>query len=231
MSKPEKPIVQLIKADIYQQQKQILQQVTLTLHKGEFAYLVGKTGAGKSSLLKTLYGDLPLKNGYGNVAGFDLTQLNWKTVPYLRRRLGIIFQDFHLLPDRNVEQNLLFALEATDWRNQNEMKQQINNVLTNVGVLHKSKAMPFELSGGEQQRIAIARALLNDPILILADEPTGNLDPQTSEEIMSLLLQISKYTDTTVLVGTHDFYTIKKLPATIITCADQHLHYSEKQTP
>lgn len=215
------PVVELVDAGIYQKDNLILDSVNLKLYAGEFAYLVGRTGTGKTSLLKTLYGDLPLKHGWGRVAGFDLTQLNWKLTPYLRRRLGIVFQDFHLLMDRNVEDNLRFALEATEWRDENEINKRITNVLANVDTSHKRFAMPYELSGGEQQRIVIARALLNAPVLILADEPTGNLDPKTSEDIIGLLQLISRKTDTTVLVGTHDFYTIERFPAKMLTCIDK----------
>ncbi|MEZ4887721.1 MAG: ATP-binding cassette domain-containing protein [Chitinophagales bacterium] len=214
------PVVELVDANIYQKDNLILESVSQTLYAGEFAYIVGRTGTGKTSLLKTLYGDLPLKHGWGKVAGFDLTQLNWRLTPYLRRKLGIVFQDFHLLMDRNVEENLRFALEATEWRDENEINKRITNVLANVDTSHKRFSMPYELSGGEQQRIVIARALLNDPVLILADEPTGNLDPKTSEDIIGLLQLISRETDTTVLVGTHDFYTIEKFPAKMLTCIE-----------
>jgi len=215
------PVIELVDASIYQKDTLILESVNLQLYEGEFAYLVGRTGTGKTSLLKTLYGDLPLVKGWGKVAGFDLTQLNWRLSPYLRRKLGIVFQDFHLLMDRNIEDNLRFALEATEWRDENEINKRITNVLANVGASHKRYSMPYELSGGEQQRIVIARALLNDPVLILADEPTGNLDPKTSEEIIGLLQLISRKTDTTILVGTHDFYTIEKFPSKMLTCIEK----------
>ena len=197
-----------------------MSDVNIKISEGEFVYLVGRTGTGKSSLLKTLYGDLEFREGKGEVVGFDLQQLNWQNVPYLRRKLGIIFQDFQLLMDRNVEDNLRFALEATDWRDEVEIQKQITNVLLSVDLSHKRYAMPYELSGGEQQRVVIARALLNNPQLILADEPTGNLDPQTSEDIVQLLYQISQQTTTSVLIGTHDFYSIQKFPARMITCKD-----------
>ncbi len=215
------PVVELADAYVYQKDTLVLESVNLRLFAGEFAYLVGRTGTGKTSLLKTLYGDLPLKKGWGKVASFDITQLNWRLIPYLRRKLGIVFQDFHLLMDRNVEDNLRFALEATEWRDEGEINKRITNVLANVNTSHKRYAMPYELSGGEQQRIVIARALLNDPVLILADEPTGNLDPKTSEDIIGLLQLISRETDTTVLVGTHDFYTIEKFPAKMLTCVER----------
>ncbi|MGB1207372.1 MAG: cell division ATP-binding protein FtsE [Chitinophagales bacterium] len=216
----KKVIINLEKVNVYQKNSLILSDVNISIAEGEFVYLVGRTGTGKSSLLKTLYGDLQFREGKGEVVGFDLEQLNWETVPYLRRKLGIIFQDFQLLMDRNVEDNLRFALEATDWRDEVEIQKQILNVLLSVELSHKRFVMPYELSGGEQQRVVIARALLNNPQLILADEPTGNLDPQTSEDIVQLLYQISQQTTTSVLIGTHDFYSIQKFPARMITCKD-----------
>jgi cell division transport system ATP-binding protein len=214
----KKVIVSLENASVYQKTSLILSDVNIKIAEGEFVYLVGRTGTGKSSLLKTLYGDLAFREGKGEVVGFDLQQLNWKNVPYLRRKLGIIFQDFQLLMDRNVEANLRFALEATEWEDEAEIQKQITNVLLSVDLSHKRYVMPYELSGGEQQRVVIARALLNNPKLILADEPTGNLDPQTSEDIVRLLYQISQQTTTSVLIGTHDFYSIQKFPARMITC-------------
>ena len=216
----KKVVISLENASVYQKTSLILSDVNIKISEGEFVYLVGRTGTGKSSLLKTLYGDLEFREGKGEVVGFDLQQLNWQNVPYLRRKLGIIFQDFQLLMDRNVEDNLRFALEATDWRDEVEIQKQITNVLLSVDLSHKRYAMPYELSGGEQQRVVIARALLNNPQLILADEPTGNLDPQTSEDIVQLLYQISQQTTTSVLIGTHDFYSIQKFPARMITCKD-----------
>lgn len=216
----KKVIVSLENVNVYQKTSLILSDVNIKIAEGEFVYLVGRTGTGKSSLLKTLYGDLAFREGKGEVVGFDLQQLNWQTVPYLRRKLGIIFQDFQLLMDRTVEDNLRFALEATDWRDEVEIQKQITNVLLSVELSHKRYVMPYELSGGEQQRVVIARALLNNPSLILADEPTGNLDPQTSEDIVHLLYQISQQTTTSVLIGTHDFYSIQKFPARMITCKD-----------
>lgn len=194
----------------------ILQQVNITVEKGEFVYLVGKTGTGKSSLLKTLYGDLPLKEGDAQVVGYDLKTLTWKTVPFLRRNLGVVFQDFQLLTDRNVNENLKFVLKATGWKDEKLMDEKIADVLNKVGLKTKGFKMPFELSGGEQQRVDIARALLNSPKLILADEPTGNLDPQTSDEIMQLLFQISKDYNTTIVMATHDYRVIQKYPARTI---------------
>ncbi|MBS1731485.1 MAG: ATP-binding cassette domain-containing protein [Bacteroidetes bacterium] len=209
-------VVSLSHANIYQGSNLILQDVNFTIEKGEFVYLVGKTGTGKSSLLKTLYGELPLKEGEGMVAGFDLKKMNWKKVPFLRRNLGVVFQDFQLLTDRNVHQNLRFVLKATGWKDEKLMDEKINEVLAKVGLKSKGFKMPFEMSGGEQQRVDIARALLNSPKLILADEPTGNLDPETSDELMQLLLQISKTYSTTILMATHDFPVINKYPSRLL---------------
>lgn len=206
-------IVELKNANIYQGQNLILQDVNLTVNKGDFVYLVGKTGTGKSSLLKTLYGDLPLTQGEGRVAGFNLREMDWKKVPYLRRTLGVVFQDFQLLTDRNVNDNLKFVLRATGWTDVKLMDEKIQDVLDKVGLKSKGFKMPFELSGGEQQRVDIARALLNSPKLILADEPTGNLDPETSDEIMSLLFNICKDFHAAVIMATHDYIVINKFPA------------------
>ncbi|MCL4111626.1 UNVERIFIED_CONTAM: hypothetical protein GTU68_002042 [Idotea baltica] len=211
-------IVQLVNADVYQQKSLILRRVSISIEKGEFVYLIGKTGTGKSSLLKTLYGDLPFQKGRGKVCGYDLKELNWKNVPYLRRNIGIIFQDFQLLNDRTVEGNLRFALKATGWKKSTDIENRIKLVLTNVGMYKKRNEMPFKLSGGEQQRVSIARALLNDPKLIIADEPTGSLDPETSEAIIGILHKICAKTDTAALIGTHDFDIIKKHPGRILQC-------------
>src|ERR1035437_9657299 len=178
--------LELRNVNIYQSNSVILGNVNITVDKGEFVYLVGKTGTGKSSLLKTLYGDLDLTEGEGTVAGYDLRELTWKTVPYLRRNLGVVFQDFQLLTDRDVNRNLKFVLKATGWKDEKLMDEKISDVLDKVGLKSKGFKMAFEMSGGEQQRVDIARALLNSPKLLLADEPTGNLDPETSDEIMSL---------------------------------------------
>src|SRR5258707_1076896 len=194
----------------------LLGDVNISINKGEFVYLVGKTGTGKSSLLKTLYGDLPLKEGDGTVAGFNLKEMDWKKVPFLRRNLGVVFQDFQLLTDRNVNNNLKFVLRATGWKDEKLMDEKINDVLDKVGLKSKGFKMPFELSGGEQQRVDIARALLNSPKLILADEPTGNLDPETSDEIMQLLFHISRDYSTTIIMATHDYRVINKYPARTI---------------
>jgi cell division transport system ATP-binding protein len=209
-------IIELRNANIFQGSNLVLQDVNLTVNKGEFVYLVGKTGTGKSSLLKTLYGELELTQGEGTVAGFNLRALDWKKVPYLRRNLGVVFQEFQLLTDRNVNDNLKFVMEATGWTDKKLMNEKIMDVLDKVGLKSKGFKMPFELSGGEQQRIDIARALLNSPKLILADEPTGNLDPETSDEIMSLLFQISRDYNTAVVMASHDYIVVQKFPARMI---------------
>ena len=209
-------ILELRNANIYQGQSLILQDVNIIVNRGEFVYLVGKTGTGKSSLLKTLYGDLSLREGEGNVVGYDLPSLDWKKVPYLRRNLGVVFQEFQLLTDRNVNGNLKFVLKATGWKDERLMDEKIADVLDKVGLKTKGFKMPFELSGGEQQRVDIARALLNSPKLILADEPTGNLDPETSDEIMQLLFHISRDYGTAIVMATHDYPVINKFPARTI---------------
>ena len=210
------PILELKNVNIYQGKSLILSDVNITVNKGEFVYLVGKTGTGKSSLLKTLYGDLTLKEGEGTVAGYDLKDMDWKRVPYLRRNLGVVFQDFQLLTDRNVNNNLKFVLRSTGWKDHNLMDEKIADVLDKVGLKTKGFKMPFELSGGEQQRVDVARALLNSPKLILADEPTGNLDPETSDEIMQLLFNICKDYGTAIVMATHDYIVINKFPARTI---------------
>ncbi len=212
----QEPIIEIKNANIYQGNNLILQDVNLTINKGEFVYLVGKTGTGKSSLLKTLYGELALKEGKATVAGFGLKDLTWKQVPFLRRNLGVVFQDFQLLTDRNVNDNLKFVLKATGWTDDKLMNDKILEVLDKVGLKSKGFKMPFELSGGEQQRIDIARALLNSPKLILADEPTGNLDPETSDEIMNLLFHISRDFNTAIVMATHDYIVVQKFPARLI---------------
>jgi cell division transport system ATP-binding protein len=207
------PIVELRNVNIYQSGTLILGNVNIVVNKAEFVYLVGKTGTGKSSLLKTMYGELTMREGEGTVAGFNLREMSWKKVPYLRRNLGVVFQDFQLLTDRNVIDNLKFVLKATGWKDERLMTEKINDVLDKVGLKSKGFKMPFEMSGGEQQRVDIARALLNSPKLILADEPTGNLDPETSDEIMQLLFQISREYGTTVIMATHDYRVVGKFPA------------------
>ena len=210
-------VVQLEHVNIYQSGNLILQEVNFEVQKGEFVYLVGKTGTGKSSLLKSLYGEITLTEGQGNVVGFDLKQMDWKTLPFLRRNLGIVFQDFQLLTDRNVHENLRFVLKATGWQDEQLINQKINDVLAKVGLENKGFKMTFEMSGGEQQRVDIARALLNSPKLILADEPTGSLDPETSDEIMQILFQIAKEDGTAIIMATHDFMVVNKFPSRTLT--------------
>jgi cell division transport system ATP-binding protein len=209
-------IIDLKNVNIYQGKSLILSDVNIAVNKGEFVYLVGKTGTGKSSLLKTLYGDLQLTEGEGWVVGYNLRELDWKKTPYLRRSIGVVFQDFQLLTDRNVNDNLKFVLKATGWKDEKLMDEKIADVLDKVGLKTKGFKMPFELSGGEQQRVDIARALLNSPKLILADEPTGNLDPETSDEIMQLLFQICKDYGTSIMMATHDYMVINKFPTRTI---------------
>lgn len=213
-------IIVLKDAKIVQKNFTVLSHVNLNIKQGKFNYLIGKTGSGKSSLLKVLYGHLPLREGEGEVVGFDLTRLKTSQIPNLRRKLGIIFQDFQLLTDRTVEKNLLFVLEATGWKDKEQMEDRINEVLSSVGMKTKKHKMPHELSGGEQQRVAIARALLNHPELILADEPTGNLDPETSNDIMTLLRSISMERNCAVLMATHDYHLIQNFPGQAIRCED-----------
>lgn len=212
----ERSIVSLRNTNIFQGQNLILSNVNFEVQRGEFIYLIGRTGSGKSSLLKALYGDIYLKDGEGEVAGFDLKQLKWQSIPLLRRNLGIVFQDFRLLTDRNVYDNLEFVLKATGWKDKALMKEKIENVLTKVGLKNKGFKMTYEMSGGEQQRIDIARALLNNPKLILADEPTGNLDPDTTDEIMQLLFNICRDYHTAFIMATHDYTIIQKYPARVV---------------
>ncbi len=208
-------VLTLKSVDIYQPKHLVLSNVNLNIQSGEFVYLIGQTGSGKSSLLKVVYGDLPIGAGEGMVAGFDLKKLNERDIPFLRRKLGIVFQDFHLLTDRTIEKNLEFVMRATGWKDRQLMNSKMLDVLEKVGLRSKLKKMPHELSGGEQQRVVIARALLNDPEVILADEPTGNLDPDTSEEIVLLLREISR-SGTAILMATHDYQIINNLPSRII---------------
>jgi cell division transport system ATP-binding protein len=210
-------VVNIENANIYQSGSLILQDVNFKVETGEFVYLVGKTGTGKSSLLKTLYGELTLTEGEGNVVGFKLKEMTWKTLPFLRRNLGVVFQDFQLLTDRNVHENLRFVLKSTGWEDEKLIEQKIEDVLSKVGLQNKGFKMTFEMSGGEQQRVDIARALLNSPKLILADEPTGSLDPETSDEIMQLLFQIAKDGETAIVMATHDFMVVNKFPSRTLT--------------
>ncbi len=213
-------IVNLREVSVFQEEQLVLNRVNLKITKGEFVYLIGKTGSGKSSLLKIIYAALPLEKGVGTIAGFDLKKLTRKTIPLLRRKLGIVFQDFNLLSDRTVEENLLFALKATGWKDKNAMRRRVNDVLDKVDLKGKNGNMPHAISGGEQQRVVIARALLNSPEMIIADEPTGNLDPETSDDILLLLRRLAQENDTAVLFATHDYRILENFPARIIRCND-----------
>lgn len=210
-------ILSLRNATIYQENNAILTDIDLDVNRGDFIYIIGKSGTGKSSLIKTLYGDLKLQRGEGEFVGYNLANLKERDIPYLRRKIGIVFQDFKLLPDRNVQENLIFVLKATGWKDKEEMIVKVNEVLDKVAMKHTALKMPHQLSGGEQQRIAVARALLNDAEVILADEPTGNLDPQTSVETMQLLREINQQ-GKTIIMATHDYALIMKFPAKTLKC-------------
>ena len=212
-------IIELENISVFQREILVLSGVYLTINKGEFVYLIGKTGGGKSSLLQTIYADLPLKGGVAKVAGYDLRLMKNKEIPFLRRKLGIIFQDFQLLIDRSVSENLKFVMKATGWKDNRKMKERAQDVLDKVGLGTKGFKMPHQLSGGEQQRVAIARALINDPEIILADEPTGNLDPETSRGIMNLLFEISR-TGRSVLMATHNYSLFEEFPSRTLKCED-----------
>jgi cell division transport system ATP-binding protein len=215
-------IIRIQQAHIYQQQKPILKDVNFEVKKGEFVYLIGRTGSGKSSLLKTLYADLPLREGQVEVAGYSLHKINKEEVPFLRRKIGIIFQDFQLFYDRTVGENLSFVMRATGWTDRHKMKNRIAEVLMQVGLSGVSIKMPHQLSGGEQQRLVIARALINEPWVLFADEPTGNLDPEVSEEILELFLKINRY-GTAVFMATHDKHLLEKYPARTLVCQHEQV--------
>ena len=210
-------VIELINASIFQNNDSVLEKVNIKVAKGDFVFLIGRTGSGKSSLIKVLYGDLTLKEGIGNVAGFDLLKITHKEIPFLRRKIGVVFQDFKLLADRDIYDNLKFVLKATGWKKKDDIDNRINEVLKEVGLFEIERKYPFELSGGEQQRTAIARALLNTPELIIADEPTGNLDPQTSNEIMEVFKKLHKQ-GIAVFMATHDYNMIVKFPGKIFKC-------------
>lgn len=216
------PILFLRNVTIYQEDKVILSNINLEVNKGDFIYIIGKTGSGKSSFMKTLYADLPLKEGQASIVDYDLAGLKDDDIPYLRRKLGIVFQDFLLLPDRSVKENMLFVLKATGWTDKVEMDNKIDEVLDKVDLKLIANKMPHQLSGGEQQRVAIARALLNDPELILADEPTGNLDPQTSVEVLEVLRKINA-NGKTVIMATHDYALLMKFPSKTLKCEDSKI--------
>ncbi len=220
-------IISIINGSVFQHDRLILNNINLRIEEGEFVYLIGRSGSGKSSLLKTLYADLPAKDGQFSIAGFDLVDIKRKDIPMLRRKIGIVFQDFQLLYDRNVERNLSFVLRATGWDDENGINRRIDEVLQLVGLQGKRKSMPHQLSGGEQQSVAIARALLNNPSVILADEPTGNLDPETTNDIMKLIMKI-RDNGTTILMATHNYNLILKYPSRVISCANGTITESSK---
>lgn len=219
----EENIIELVNADIVQRDHVVLSDISLEIKTGEFVYMIGKVGSGKTSLIKTLNAELPLIKGEGTVAGFNLLELKTREIPFLRRKLGVVFQDFRLLGDRNVYDNLSFVLKATDWNDKIEIDDRVLEVLDKVAMTHKIKSMPHQLSGGEQQRVVIARALLNNPEIILADEPTGNLDPQTSIELLQIFKDLNEQ-GITIVIATHDYPLIRRFPARIITVDDQKIY-------
>ena len=215
-------VISIKNGSVFQHERQILKDINLEIGEGEFVYLIGRSGSGKSSLLKTLYADIPAKDGCFNIAGYDLTDIKRQDIPMLRRKIGIVFQDFQLLYDRNVEKNLSFVLKATGWEDEDSISRRIDEVLQLVGLKDKRKTMPHQLSGGEQQSVAIARALLNSPSVILADEPTGNLDPETTNDIMKLIMKI-RDNGTTILMATHNYNLILKYPSRVIKCENNQV--------
>lgn len=215
-------IIELVKANIFQQEHEVLTNINLSIKTGEFVYLIGKVGSGKTSLIKTLNAELPLIKGEGRIAGYNLAEIKTREIPFLRRKLGVIFQDFRLLNDRNVYANLAFVLKATDWKDDSKIDSRVNLVLKMVDMTNKAESMPHQLSGGEQQRVVIARALLNNPDIILADEPTGNLDPHTSIELMQIFKDLNAQ-GKTIVIATHDYPMIRKFPARIITVEGQNI--------
>lgn len=221
------PVVRVKDASIFQEQNTVLRDINFEIDKGEFVFIIGRTGSGKSSLLKTLYADLPLRQGEMSVAGFSIREIKPQQVPLLRRKIGIIFQDFQLLPDRTVGENLLFVMKATGWKDNAKMKNRLAEVLMQVGLGAVEKKMPHQLSGGEQQRVVIARALLNEPVILIADEPTGNLDPEVAQGIMKIFQQINK-SGTAILMATHSYGLIKKFPTRVLKCEDGKLLDSNK---
>lgn len=224
----DRPVVDVRNACIFQEHKVVLEDVHFSISKGEFVYLVGRTGSGKSSLMRTLYADLPLKLGEIDIAGYAVKNIKFSEIPFLRRRLGIIFQDFQLFADRTVDENLLFVMKATGWKDRSKMKKRLSEVLMRVGLGSSGNKMPHQLSGGEQQRVVIARALINEPVLLVADEPTGNLDPQVSLGILELFREINR-SGTTVLMATHNYQFIKEFPARVLKCEDSKLLDSQRE--
>lgn len=219
-------VISIKNGSVFQNENRVLKDINLEIGRGEFVYLIGKSGSGKSTLLKTLYADLPAREGSFQIAGFNLNEIKKKEIPFLRRKIGIVFQDFQLLYDRNVEQNLSFVLKATGWEDEKSISKRIDDVLNLIGLQDKKDKMPYRLSGGEQQGVAIARALLNNPDVILADEPTGNLDPDTSTDVMKLFMKIRDQ-KTTILMATHNYNLIIKYPSTVINCNDGTIRLSK----